>query len=259
MRRNTWGANPVLGAVPDGPDVQVGVEGAEGTLDLGEGLVAGGDDLGGFQVAGLDAGAEHVDAVERGFGGDGVLVAGVAEVVLADVGPEVLDDLAPVQDPVRPQRDLVRAAQQQAGPGAGRGDLLQVSLVAVSSDSRLRARSAAGNGFMQATSRSPGKSGEVISARSRTSNRVSCRSPSRASFLTWGARSAVIQSRPAGATSSRSRAAVSMPRSPTRTTRVIPNRSLTLPTWLATVVGSPVLPLNTSMATGMPSLLVSRP
>ena len=51
---------------------------------------------------------------------------------------------------------------------------------------------------MQATSRSPGKSGEVISARSWTSNRVSCRSPSRTSALTCGARSAVIQSSPAG-------------------------------------------------------------
>ena len=37
-----------------------------------------------------------------------------------------------------------------------------------------------------------------------------------------------------GATSSRSRAAVSMPRSPTSTTRPIPNRSLTLATWAAT-------------------------
>ena len=112
---------------------------------------------------------------------------------------------------------------------------------------------------MQATSRSPGKSGEVISARSWVSNRVSCRSPPRTSFLTWGARSAVIQSRPAGATSSRSRAAVSMPRSPTSTTLVIPNRSLTLVTCAATVAGSPVLPLKTSIATGMPSGEVSSP
>jgi hypothetical protein len=62
-----------------------------------------------------------------------------------------------------------------------------------------------------------------------------------------------------GATSSRSRAAVSMPRSPTSTTRVSPDRSLTLSIWLATVAGSPVLPWKTSMATGMPSLLVSSP
>ena len=40
--------------------------------------------------------------------------------------------------------------------------------------------------------------------------------------------------------------AVSMPRSPTSTTRAIPNRSLILATWAATVLGSPVLPANTS-------------
>src|SRR6266704_2910792 len=124
--------------------------------------------------------------------------------------------------------------------------------VAASRLSRLRARSASRNGFLQATSRSPGKSGEVISARSWTSNSDSCRSPPRTSFLTCGARSAVIQSSPAGATSSRSRAAVSMPRSPASTTRVSPNRSLTLVTWAATVFGSPVLPLKTSMAIGHP-------
>ena len=56
-----------------------------------------------------------------------------------------------------------------------------------------------------------------------------------------------------GPASSRSRAAVSIPRSPASTTLVIPNRSLTLVTWLATVVGSPVFPANTSIATGMPS------
>ena len=50
-----------------------------------------------------------------------------------------------------------------------------------------------------------------------------------------------------------------MPRSPTSTTRLIPNRSLTLVTWAATVAGSPVLPANTSMATGMPSGEVSSP
>jgi hypothetical protein len=50
-----------------------------------------------------------------------------------------------------------------------------------------------------------------------------------------------------------------MPRSPTSTTFAIPNRSLTLVTWAATVFGSPVLPANTSIATGMPSGEVSSP
>jgi hypothetical protein len=63
----------------------------------------------------------------------------------------------------------------------------------------------------------------------------------------------------AGPTSSRSLAAVSIPRSPTSTTRVRANRFLSLLTWLATVFGSPVLPSNTSMATGTPPLEVSSP
>jgi hypothetical protein len=46
----------------------------------------------------------------------------------------------------------------------------------------------------QQISRSPGKSGLVISARSRSSNSDSCSGPSSAiSFLMAGARSAVIQ------------------------------------------------------------------
>ena len=42
-------ADPVLGAVPDGPDVQVGIEGPEGALHLGQGLV-GGDDAAAVQA-----------------------------------------------------------------------------------------------------------------------------------------------------------------------------------------------------------------
>ena len=65
--------------------------------------------------------------------------------------------------------------------------------VAASRSSRTRARSAARTGLRQATSRSPGKSGEVISARSCWSNRLSCSGPPSAmSFLMAGARSAVI-------------------------------------------------------------------
>jgi len=44
----------------------------------------------------------------------------------------------------------------------------------------------------------------------------------------WGARNALIQSRAAGRSSSRMRAEASMPRSPTRATRVNPNRVLSL-------------------------------
>ena len=71
--------------MPDRPDVQVGIEGAEGPFHLDQGLVGGGH-LAGVQVTGADAGAHHVDAVEPCLGGDGILVAGVGEAVLADLG-----------------------------------------------------------------------------------------------------------------------------------------------------------------------------
>lgn len=75
-----------------------------------------------------------------------------------------------------------------------------------------------------------------------------------------GARSDVTQEdRFAGRMSLRIRALVIIPRSPTRTTRVRPNRGRILATSGATVVGSPVLPSKTFTAIGQPSLLHSRP
>jgi hypothetical protein len=55
------------------------------------------------------------------------------------------------------------------------------------------------------------------------------------------------------------RAAVSMPRSPTRTTDWSWKRVRSFSTWLATVEGSPVLPAKTSTARGQPRESVSRP
>ena len=113
--------------MPDRADVQVGAEGAEGPLDLGQGLV-GGDHLAAVQVSCLDAGAHHVDAVELGLGGDGVLVAGVTDAVVGDLDGEVLSDLAAAEDPVGAHGNLVLAAQRPPGPRAGGGDLGQVGL-----------------------------------------------------------------------------------------------------------------------------------
>jgi hypothetical protein len=48
-----------------------------------------------------------------------------------------------------------------------------------------------------------------------------------------------------------------MPRSTTSTPLVIPNWSLTLVTWLATVVGSPVFPANTVLPNPLPAALLS--
>ena len=55
------------------------------------------------------------------------------------------------------------------------------------------------------------------------------------------------------------RAVVSMPRSPATATRAMPNRDRSFATCADTVAGSPVLPGNTSTATGQPSREHSRP
>ena len=94
---------------------------------------------------------------------------------------------------------------------------------------------------------------------SRWSNSVSCKAPLFSRSLIAGPRNAVIQSRPADLTSSVMRASVIMPRSPTSTTWSRPKRCLSLSICGASVVGSPVLPSKTSMATGQPSGAQSRP
>src|SRR5271155_4409440 len=67
------------------------------------------------------------------------------------------------------------------------------------------------------------------------------------------------QSSPAGFSSSRMRALVIIPRSPTSTTRDKPKCSLSLSICVDSVIGSAVLPSNTSTATGQPSAAHNRP
>ncbi len=62
--------DPVVEAVVDGPQVQVvGLDDAEVAFDVGEVLVAV-HHRGGVEGVGVDAGAQHVDAVQGGFGVD---------------------------------------------------------------------------------------------------------------------------------------------------------------------------------------------
>ena len=91
--------------------------------------------------------------------------------------------------------------------------------MACSSASRLRARSWAKRSLRHTIRRSPGYASQRISARSVSSNIERCTAPELISSRIAGARTALIQSSPAGATSSRMRASVSIPRSPTSTTR----------------------------------------
>jgi hypothetical protein len=64
--------------------------------------------------------------------------------------------------------------------------------VAASSSWRLRARSTASARLRQTIRRSPGKSGEVIEAMSRSSNSDICSAPASRKALIAGARKAVI-------------------------------------------------------------------
>ena len=130
--------------------------------------------------------------------------------------------------------------------------------VASRSSCRLRRRLVASSGFRHTISRSAGySSGALSSAMSRSSKIDSCRWPCCTSVRIAGARRAVIHDRPPGSRSSRMRALVSRPRSPTMIMRSSEKRSLSFCTWALNVPGSAVLPSKTSTATGHPSRLQS--
>jgi hypothetical protein len=92
--------------VADRAQVQVDrLEAAEVAFHVGQPLV-GGDHAGGVQLAGGDAGAEYVDAVQGSFGVDRALVAGVGDVVVGDLQGEVLGHLELAEHPAHPHADL---------------------------------------------------------------------------------------------------------------------------------------------------------
>src|SRR6185312_5138968 len=117
------GAHPIGEVVADGPHVEFAVEGAEEPLDVFESLVAQHHIVVGEGVGG-QAGAQHVDAVEGGLGGDGVLVAAEGERVLGDGDGEVLGHLERVDYLAGPQPDGVLAAQRLTLTAGGRSDLV---------------------------------------------------------------------------------------------------------------------------------------
>ena len=68
-------ADAVFEAVVDRADLELGAfEGAEGSLGLFE-LLVGADDVGGGERSAVEAGAQDVEAVQRRFGVDLVLLA----------------------------------------------------------------------------------------------------------------------------------------------------------------------------------------
>ena len=76
--------------------------------------------IGGAEGVLRHIGAQDVEAVERGFGGDAGRIADEAQVIVGDGDLEVLGDLAAAEHGADRQADLGGAAQWLAGaPNAG--------------------------------------------------------------------------------------------------------------------------------------------
>ena len=86
----------VVPIVADGPDLEAeGFERTKRALDLSERLVTA-DRIGGADPLGRKTGADDVDSVQGGFGGDLLRVDGELEVSVADVEREVFAEAPPV-------------------------------------------------------------------------------------------------------------------------------------------------------------------
>jgi hypothetical protein len=173
MCHSTWhasaqediGAHPWRQPVVDRAEVQVdGLRAAKGALDKGETFV-GTDDPIRRQGIALDAGADDIKTIEPGFGGDANGVAGKGRAVFIDGDAEQLGEVVAVS--MRPTaRAMLSCPLGQCAARSGRPAWSMLLRWPISS--RLRARSSANSGFLQTTRRSPGNSGAVISARSRS-------------------------------------------------------------------------------------------
>lgn len=167
----------------------------------------------------------------------------------------IVDDLA------HSQSDRIFTLQRLACSLSCGDDLIQIFFRRLEQFFTLASPLLASSGFRHTISRSPGKcSSSVISARSFSSNSVRSILPAATSDRMPSDRSAEIHSSPS--TSRRSslmRFVVIMPRSPTNTTFVMPNRLRTCATMRVNAFGSAVLPGNTSTAIGRPSGSHSRP
>jgi hypothetical protein len=115
------GADPVLEPVVDRAQGQVvDRDGAEVAFEVGEVLV-GEHHGGGVELVGGHAGAEHVDAVQPGLGGDPGLVAGDRQRIVGDGHLEVFGHLVRVDDLADLDPDLVRAVEPAGRDGVDEG------------------------------------------------------------------------------------------------------------------------------------------
>src|ERR1035438_4708441 len=121
-RRGCWAG---AGMVDRAQARVVGLGDAEVPLDVLK-VFVGGDRSGGVEDVRGDAGADHVDPVEGGLGGDLLLVAAPGEGGAGDLGDEVLADLVLADHLPDPYPDLVRVLQPAGGHR--RPDLGEVGL-----------------------------------------------------------------------------------------------------------------------------------
>ena len=127
----------------------------------------------------------------------------------------MLGHLVLADDLAHPHADLVLAREPPFVALRGGDDAIEQASVACNRTSRLRARSAASSGLRHTIKRSPGIGIATQFDQVRLVEQGHLQRPRRHSWRMADERKALIQSRPAGSTSSRMRASVSMPRSPT--------------------------------------------
>ena len=171
------GANPVGEPVVDWPDVQIDrLEAAKRPLHPREGFVRPDRVCVGETVLG-QARAHRVEPVEGGFARDLVALSGEDEPVVGNGQIEVLGHLVPAEHGADGHADLGRAAQGLALTRDAGCDPGQVALGGGEEVFALSGALARQIGVAADDQRSPGKSGEVIAAMSRSSNSDICRWP----------------------------------------------------------------------------------
>ena len=164
------------------------------TADVFESLVAQHHIVVGEGVGG-QAGAQHVDAVEGGLGGDGVLVAAEGERVLGDGDGEVLGHLERVDHLADPQPDGVLAAQRPTLTAGGRSDLVELRFGGGEQLAAFAGAFGGEGGVAAADQPLAGVVGWVMATRFCSSNSDSCSASAATKALIWSARSALSQSR----------------------------------------------------------------
>ncbi len=255
------GAAPGLGAVVDGADLQVhALQAAVGPFHRAQPL-GGAPRAGPVECALRQAGADHGETVEPGLGGDGGVVSLGGENPVSVDGPrDVLGHLVRADDLAAPLPALpgplepARLAPWRCGNRCeqGLGGLKQCLALAGAGLGPQR-------GAACPEALAPGYVARVIRARSVASKRDLSTAPAATRARMAGPLTALIQSSPAGAPSSRIRASVNSPRSPTRPPFARRHRSRRGAPGEDRGAGSAVLPGNTCPDTGHPSRAHPRP